>query len=223
MEITSRKKYQNPELAKRGSVGRKPEDEKRYDRALLLSIRRASVFLDQTLYCRGYCESFKIEFNTNRQVIWLDLCSKWITWATGKNGAEARHSGSRETGCKGTGEGGAPLQMSRLEMVIAWRGNEESWMDSRDTKEGEEGPRLVPRSLPVRWVMISLWAGEHWGRKRRVWEEDNQFSLSHRGCVRPLIAWHQPPSPTCFCIHSPLVLTPACLWPWASCCSTSIL
>lgn len=156
MEITSRKKYQNPELAKRGSVGRKPEDEKRYDRALLLSIRRASVFLDQTLYCRGYCESFKIEFNTNRQVIWLDLCSKWITWAAGKNGAEARHSGSRETGCKGTGEGGAPLQMSRLEMVIAWHGNEESWMDSRDTKEGEEGPRLVPRSLPVRWVMISF-------------------------------------------------------------------
>lgn len=69
MEITSRKKYQNPELAKRGSVGRKPEDEKRYDRALLLSIRRASVFLDQTLYHRGYCESFKTEFNTNRQVI----------------------------------------------------------------------------------------------------------------------------------------------------------
>lgn len=60
MEITSRKKYQNPELAKRGSVGRKPEDEKCYNRAL---------FLDQTLYHGGYYESFKIEFNTNRQVI----------------------------------------------------------------------------------------------------------------------------------------------------------
>lgn len=45
------------------------------------------------------------------------------------------------------------------------------------------------------------------GRDRRVQEEDNQlsldtFSLSHQGCVRPLIVWHQPPSPTCFCTHS---------------------
>lgn len=52
------------------------------------------------------------------------------------------------------------------------------------------------------------WAGKPWGRKGRVREEDNHssldtFSLSHRGCARPLTAWHQPPSPTCFCTHSP--------------------
>lgn len=96
--------------------------------------------------------------------------------------------------------------MARLEMTLAWHGKGEGWVDSRGCKEGEEASRPVPRSLPAGQVSIPLVSR----RKSRVREYNrfglHRFSVSHRGCVWPLIAWHQAPSPTCFWTHSPASL-----------------
>lgn len=131
------------------------------------------------------------------------------------------------TGGQGSGgKTGGPPQKSRLEKTKAWHSSRESWMDSGGSKEGTEQSCWCPGLCQLGGQWSFSWAGELWGRDRRVLEEDGQFSLdmlslSHWRCVRPSAVWHQSPSATWF-LH-PTCPHPVLLSLWASCCCTNIL